>query len=391
MNIYKYEFSYLSYLAEQSMNQYAIMDYIESKIINEDGARSSEKGKGFSGVIDGIKSLIKKLINSITKMWAKFTERLNYLFLENKKYLYKYEDIILNKKPLSRDVTMTEYDQKFLDLKVGTFDYNSMKDLFNEELDQNEFTKKYLTEKLTGGSELIPDFEANETIGGKIEKLYKKDDVQTNFVNIDMKSRYNFCMNFDKLTDDIKTDFENLEKSERELEKIIQDYKKKLEEKEKEEQRKQEEEQNKQQQQNTTNNNDQKNQNNGNNLNSSIGGNSNNTQSKKPAGESTYIRGYGYNPSFFSEDIKMGKAKTDAESTASKLVNSGNTSVDSDKAKADIESHDGVNFSNLQKNISSYFSICGDILGTKLFLCESQYKDNMQILKQHIKDHVGTE
>ena len=393
---YDYNFHYEVFLAEQAMNQFNIMSYIESCILNEE----SKEGKGFVG---GIKELIQKLLNALKRMWAKFVERTNELFLQNKNFLKRYENIILKKPPLSRDIVMDTYDtNKLQNLKIPEFNYNEMKGLFGQDKNTEEVKKEFIEKYIDQAYR--PDYDKKETVRDKIEQEVIKENVEIDGKNLPIREMYTFCMNFDKITEEIKRDFENLDKSEKELNKLITDYE--AAQKEKEQKAKENEanstEADKEQPKTDGSEADGKSASQldsvGKGKRTLIKNTSKATVNTKrtidtpkykgdDVKESTFNRGYGIYGNMLSmnEDVSISKAK-DSQEVSGRYTDNGTSNIDT-KAVGD-QLGDGDNLEKIKSNISVFFTVCGEILGAKLHCYEASYKDDIKLLKTHIRDYV---
>lgn len=223
-----YNLSYDTYLIEQSYNQDVIVSYLaENSVINE-------------GLIDGAKGLVEKLINAIKKLYVIFFERMNELFISNKKYLEKYRNIIRNKPPKDREYTMTVYDQSILSAEIKPFETAmngiGMSDIINftsginsnsgdidEFADDNFKGKEQSHYELELIKDMFPKIKCSDSsdFRSDIKESAADEDVEKNASELNMGLLMEECIEFDKTVDRIKKQFDSLSKSESFLLKIF--------------------------------------------------------------------------------------------------------------------------------------------------------------------------
>ena len=150
------------------------------------------------GRFQGIKNMINKLIELIQ---GKFTEAFNNVY-KNRIEELKKGAAYINIKPVdyqnengdpvgSFDVNLGEFDK----LEVPRFDANMIRNI----KDKNDFIKNTLK------VDIIKDGDKELSIGESIErKVISTPSRLRNFNQVDLKSMYNWCINYEKVVSDIQ-------------------------------------------------------------------------------------------------------------------------------------------------------------------------------------------
>lgn len=349
INLYEYAFKYSTYLIETSYDQELTLNYISNCVINEDDE------SGVSKVVSTFKTLAGKFVNMIKKLWGMFIEKISSLVLSKVEYLKNYEDIIKKKKPVARTIDVENWYagknfenlQKIINLKIPAFDFNQMKEIFLKESKEEAhaaFIQRYLTNYKV---------DKDESLKEKIMETYfiESDEIKGSTLN--MPNLYKWCLNFEKIKNEIKSDEAELLRSENKIVAVIEKYSRELDEiqkkKEDQAQRKKEEEEKKK-------------------------------EDAKPSNESTDMKS-------FLEAISAGKAAVGGNDHD---IQQRNAKVDKDQVKMDITSStkNQDELTKIKQNITVYFTVFGEVLSAKLQMIESIMKDYMSLLKMHIKDYV---
>ena len=140
---YSYEASYHSYLSNKIYNENRLIDAINEKLImNESGATMRTKSAKLTAMYeaklsDKVKGAWNKFITFIKTLYGKFMESMTNILVDEKKYLEKYKDIILGKRP--KDIEFSYYGnfeegiKRIINTEVPVFNYNTHKDALKAE------------------------------------------------------------------------------------------------------------------------------------------------------------------------------------------------------------------------------------------------------------------
>lgn len=168
------------------------------------------------GVGDNLKNGWNKLVQFVKEIVAKFTESITNLFSSEKGWLEKYKNIILTKKP-AEDATIDDfppYDIGYQRITGATVpQFNPENDA--SKLASNEEFIKYVCPAI--GSvfkDVFPDG-AESKLSDGLTKYFRggesRNGVQMS--NLNFTDMYNFCYNYEKLSDLVKKDQKAIDSS----------------------------------------------------------------------------------------------------------------------------------------------------------------------------------
>lgn len=192
----------------------------ESMVISEadySNIRVLQEGK----ITNKIKNVWKRFIAFIKGLFAKFMESMSNILLSEKKYLEKYKDIILNKKP-KEDMEYSytgNYNtgiNRLNNTEVPIFDYSKYKNELEEE-DDGALVNRIMQGKdfnYDDGATLAEQFKSYFLALDEGQKTGK-------FSELNMKEIYDFCYNFNKIKGIVDKDINRLEASTRAIEAAI--------------------------------------------------------------------------------------------------------------------------------------------------------------------------
>ena len=219
---YLYESAYFDFINNKIESEEAIARHLSKYIPMNEAAYSNLRAINEAKLSDKIKSSWQKFINFIKGIFGKFMESCTNILYDEKGYLVKYKDIILNKKP--KDIEYSYVGdfgkgiQRCMDAKLPVFNWEDHGKACLSESDA-EIVKK-ITPNMhydTGNEDLAQQFK-DYFFGAEDGKVSKG-----KFSDLNFKSMYNFCYNFDKIDQMVKTDIKHLEQSTAAIESKIKD------------------------------------------------------------------------------------------------------------------------------------------------------------------------
>lgn len=95
---YVEQMRYFQYLQEQMQQENELNAYISECLCLSEGTFNEFQAL-HEAITDKVSNAWEKVLDFLRRMWGKFTESMNNLFDNNKEYLNKYRDIILNRPP----------------------------------------------------------------------------------------------------------------------------------------------------------------------------------------------------------------------------------------------------------------------------------------------------
>ena len=216
-SIYLYKASYQDYLESKIQNEETIMHALGQYIPVNEAAYKEIRILTEAKLGDKIKSKMQRFIDFIKNLLAKFMESMTKLLLDEKGYLEKYKDIILNKKPKD-DLTFscngnfkTAID-RCINTSVPIFNYSTHAEALKEDSDA-KFVNMIMGHK--SGFK----YEEDETLATIFKNYFLALDDESNtegkFSQLNFHDMYNFCYNFKKIEDICKKDQNYIEQSTR--------------------------------------------------------------------------------------------------------------------------------------------------------------------------------
>ena len=194
----------------------------ESMVISE-ADYSNIKAVHEAKLSDRIKATWKKFVAFIKNMIAKFMESMTNILLDEKTYLEKYKKIILEK--AGKETVEYSYTgnyevgiNRIIAMKIPVFEYNQYKEALEAEGDDA------LIEAITKGKGFT--YTDGETLAEQLKKYYTAYDDGQKTGNLadgklNLTNIYNFCYNFNKIEGIVNADNAAIDKSTREIEKLV--------------------------------------------------------------------------------------------------------------------------------------------------------------------------
>ena len=342
-------------------------DYSNIRAIHE--AKASEK----------IKVKWKKFIAFIKGLIAKFMESISNILLDEKEYLEKYKDIILNKK--AKEELEYSYSgnyemgiNRLIATEVPLFDYDKFKDTLESDSDGP------LVEKIMSGKSGFT-YDDGETLAENFKRYFLAlDEGQSEgtFDKLDMKTIYNFCYNFSKIEGIVNKDTNKIEASTRNIENMI---KKELSD------------QQKGQETNTGEQKEEKKTGTGKppiKTNATVDGKSVNATVVDANGNDVTESANKNKGTVFNEKVEIKEDKPSSDAV-SKMTSTQNRDEDGEKTAASTAAASGKTENDLLNATAKWTRVCNAIVGAKLTACQQIAKDYMDIIRAHVRSYGGVD
>lgn len=216
-SIYTHESAYYSYIQGKIDAENRLAYAMKEEMILSEADYSNIRAIQEASFGDKVKAKWQKFVTFIKGIMDKFMESMSKIILNEKEYLEKYKDIILNKKPKDIDYSYTgnlsKGEDRITETKLPVFDYN----VYEKELTAEG--QKALVNKL------LPDFNYKEgdssagTLAEQLKNYYIGNDDGTvvsgklSDSNVNFKTMYNFCYNYKKIESIVNSDRSRLEQS----------------------------------------------------------------------------------------------------------------------------------------------------------------------------------
>lgn len=356
--------------------------YIESKIDSEDIlARALKeqmilKESDYSSITalheaslgDKIKVKWKKFIAFIKGLIARFMESMTNILYDERGYLEKYKDIILQKKPktdleFSYTGNYEEGIKRITNTTVPLFEYQKYKNAFDAEDDGD------LANAIMQGKQF--KYTDGETLDEQFKEYYlvTDDGVKTGKLSdIRMVDLYNFCYNFSKIKGITDKDLGRLDASTKNIEREIVSR------------------------MNSTTNQTTDQTVNSTATSTTDGGSTNDNQSASNQNESAIFLEDSENDKkdkpqglqITSTDNNQQKGSTDFTKNAS---STDQRNKDQEKAAADRSGNAEVN--EIQKAADKWIRVCRSLIAAKCTACQQIAKDYMSIIRAHVRSYGG--
>jgi len=217
-SIYMSESAYNEYLNNKIANESKLIQSLGGMITVKESVMLEAKAS------DNIKAKWNKLIEFAKGLIARFLESMSNILLDNKAYLEKYKDIILNKKP-KEDLKYSytgDYEtgiQRLMNTEVPAFNYDAYKETLNQE-GVGAATEQIM--KANGQGEF--KYEDDRTLAEQFKDFFIAADrgkSEGTFNQLEFRKMYNFCYNFEDIKNITNKDINNLEKSTAQIEQAI--------------------------------------------------------------------------------------------------------------------------------------------------------------------------
>lgn len=211
-----FDFRNGSYADKQDLSRY-INECVILSDYSPRGNRMAKLAHLNEGAADNIKAGLNKVHQFIQKIWAKFVERLDSLVAKDRTYLEKYKDIILKKKPVDASYEMKNYPAGIINItntSVPIFNYNGLKDKLASEVDFTKFLVSGKKPEYDPEKQDFVDYCKALFTGGE-----ETSDVNSSQIN--MTNLWNYCYEYKDLKEKIKKDSNTIEAAVSEAERVI--------------------------------------------------------------------------------------------------------------------------------------------------------------------------
>lgn len=381
---YTREAVYDTYLRSCIEQEYRInLALSEAAILNESGitmAKKSAKIKALyeAKLSDTIKSKFNQFIQFIKNVWGKFMANMTKVLANEETYLKKYSSIINGKKgnPEIKISYYGNYDKgidRITSVTVPQFDWNTHAAALKEESD-GKFLEMFLGSK---GFQ----YDQNEELASQLKKFFTgAEDGQTEKTmdQFNLKSAYNYCMNFKKIESVTKKDINNIEASASKIQAAIAQNIK----------------DNQAQASNTTTQTTQQNQ-----QKSDIklkDDNSIKLKDDNTSSDNSNKSGLSLKKEESAIDLGLYQYLREAEEEqkgltidVSKAAGSGTSKMSDDEANAQANTASTKGGDDASKIVDKYTRITKAVITAKWTAAEQIAKDYMKIINAHVKSYVG--
>lgn len=357
----------------------------ESMVISEadySNIRAIQEAK----LSDKVKATWKKFIAFIKGLVAKFMESLSNILLDEKAYLEKYKDIILNKKPkedmeYSYTGNYTKGINRLINTEVPMFDYYKYRKELEAEGDAE------LVQKIMSGKQF--NYDDGETLAEQFKSYFlalEDGQQEGKFANLNMTDIYNFCYNFNKIKGIVDKDINRLEASTRAIENAIN---KELAAAGNDAAGDKVENTTTNTQTNTTN--QSANKTTVNKASATIDGEKvdadvvDNKTGAKLASAIISNRG-----SIISEKVEISGDKPSSDAT-SKMSSTQNRDADAEKDAASAGAAVAKDANDVSKAANKWIDVCRPLIAAKLTACQQIAKDYMDIIRAHVRSYGGVD
>lgn len=354
-------FNYDMFLIEQNQEKLYADNFINECIMIAEGANSIKNIQALNeSFADKIKINIKKVAGLIIKLWNKFLESLDTLFKRDKAYLEKYKDVILKKKPVDAEYTMYNYEdgiKLLVKTQIPAFDYQRMKDNLQ---DQDKFISSTSPFNTFAQGAKAP-YDINEL--AKIKFRGGSKEITKKASQINMTDLYNYCYGYNDMKNLLRKDMKYIEDAANDaialVDKMVRENKIKNEASGLFEDAKYY----------------------SNVYNTYI------TEEENPNDKSAVKPGQVTRNTGNSNTSNNQDNKSDDNTKPDKAYQG----VNKDQGKEMTEKDADGQAKDISSRISVYLRVCGNFIAAKETVAEEAYKAYMQIIKAHVRDHVGNE
>ena len=356
--------------------------YIESKIDSEDRlARALKeqmilKESDYSSITalhesslgDKIKIKWKKFVAFIKSLIARFMESINNILYNERGYLEKYKDIIINKEPKS-DLTFSytgnyeEGEKRITNTTIPLFEYQKYKNAFDAEDDGD------LANTIMQGKQF--KYTDEETLDEQFKEYYlvTNDGVKTGKLSdINMPDLYNFCYNFSKIKSITDKDLNRLDASTKNIEKEII------------------------KRMNSTTNQTTDQTVNSTATSTTDGGSANDNQSTSNQNESAiFLEDGETDKKDKPQGLQITSTDSDKQKGQTDFTKNANSTQNRDKnaEKAAADRSGNAEIEDIQKAAEKWIRVCRPLIAAKCTACQQIAKDYMKIIKKHVESYVG--
>lgn len=206
---YIYTLEYNRYIESKIQNEESLIKQLGQYIPVNEAAYKNIRVVTEAKATDRIKNKMQKVVQFIKNLFGKFMESMTHILLDEKDYLEKYKDIILNKRP--KDGMEYSYNGDYkvaidrcINTTVPVFNYATHAEALKQEGDGP--IVKLIMQNATGFS-----YDAGEdSLSTQFKEYFlateSDKESKGNFSELNFKDMYNFCYNFKKIETITKKD-----------------------------------------------------------------------------------------------------------------------------------------------------------------------------------------
>jgi hypothetical protein len=179
-------------------------------------------------ILNRIKNAVKKAIEAVKRIFAKFLEKIRAIGKDHSKYLKKYKDTILQQQPKSEIIKIKDFQtamQRIMNASVPNIQYNELKTCLDalyrdkpeatDEEAQRAVFEKIIATKLpnynTISSKIGPNDETSDICKTYFCCSDQADLIESDMQRFNMTDIYNFLIDSTKMTNQIDKDIKSLE------------------------------------------------------------------------------------------------------------------------------------------------------------------------------------
>ena len=368
--VYSYtrEAAWFDFIREQQVLEDKLNAYIsECLVLSESGVMPGQRYYRLvqlnEAITDKVSAGWAKIMDFIRRMWGKFVENVTRLITENDYYLEKYKDIILNKQPKFKSLTMQDLDQgvkNIVNTPIKTVNAGMIERIPDAEdnkagidaMRTDYFVRAWNNgkpQRNPDGKEFVQWCKDYFTHNNSEEK-----EIPAGQVNL--RDMYQYCKDFKRIQDMLKKDIDNIEKTSNDFVSEI----------------------------------------------NKIKANAKNQATT----ESVFSRVYNQ---YLNEDIKVNAAEPTANNNAGNTGNNGTTAAaraqdninaarqanngtEEDKAKVAQDNQKAAEADKDNKidvKARLYIKAAQEVISAKMTAAESINRQYMQVIKYHVQSYVG--
>ena len=225
---YTIEASYNNYLMNRIEQESRInLLLAESTILNESGVAMITKTNRIrvlyeAKLSENIKSKFMKFVEFIKNIFGKFMANMTKILLNEKKYLEKYRDVILNK-PGSKDIDVSWYGDYNKGISritekgvIPVFNWSQHANLLKDNVSDREYIKLVCPDI---------DFDENDKLENVLKDYFIAKEAgqqQHTLADINFTDLFNYCYDFNKIKTVTSKDIKNIEDSAKSIQNAIE-------------------------------------------------------------------------------------------------------------------------------------------------------------------------
>lgn len=357
-------------------------------------------------ILNRIKNAVKKAIEAIKRIFAKFLEKIRAIGKDHSKYLKKYKDTILQQQPKSEIIKIKDFQtalKRIMQASVPNIQYSVLKKCLDDVYKEKPDASEEEAQMAVLGEVIAPHIQDFNSVASKrgpndttadICKTYFCCSEQAPLIESDMQrfnmtDIYNFLVDSQKITNQIDKDIKSLETNANMLATAA-------EKEQQQQQPAQQTPQNNNQTQTTTNNN--QTGNNGGNNNTTTpqngGGNGSGGNNQQTTHAGTYMS---YDTGIYSavmesvitlQEFEAVKQNQQDNSMAGRMQNvKGDNFKDQDAADENLAQNGGGS-PNTRNYVSIYIKTVQTVLGAKMTSVQFFNNELFQLVRHHVGNFI---